>query len=263
MDIDKLIAAGLSEQQASAYALLIESGGITPPEAAKRLKLSRSNAYKLLDRLVEMNLASRQDIHKKLTYTPANPTAFTDLSAKQRAEAAAREEAVSGIMQELLAKYYAHTDKPDATVYTGRSDVALAYRKQLNLNEDVYFIHTPSDVPMMGFDIMHEIRTTPVRHGNHRYGILSAPKESPVNYPSYQRTNLKVTWVDKELYSTPVEWSATKSTLLIASYATAPQAVLIADPVIATAFIQLWQIMHSLLRPTKLHQAMEKKWRSA
>lgn len=255
MDIDKLIAAGLNEQQAKAYSLLIETGGVTPPDAAKRLNITRSNAYKLLDRLTEMGLAGRQEIRNKLTYSPTNPTAFTDLSARQRAEATAREEAIGNIIEELLSKYYAHTDKPDANVYIGRGDVALAYRKQLSLREDLYFIHTPTDVTKMGFDIMHEIRSVPALHGNNRYGILSAPKEGPVNYPSHKRTNLQITWTDQHLYSSPVEWSATKSTLLIASYATAPQAVFITDPVIAGAFIQLWKMMDSLLRTTKLHQA--------
>jgi DNA-binding MarR family transcriptional regulator len=258
MDIDKLIEAGLNDQQAKAYALLIEAGGITPPEAAKKLQLTRSNAYKTLDRLVEMRLAERKDIDKKLTYLPTSPTVFADLSAQQRAEVTAREEAVSNIMQELLSKYYAHSNKPDAEVFSGRSEVARAYYKQLASREDVYFVHTPADLPMMGFDVLHEIRTNPARHGNKRYGILTAPTEGPINYDSHKRTNLEITWADKNHYNSPVEWSATKSSLLLITYATDPQAILITDPVVAGAFIQLWKMMDALLKPTKLHQTMQK-----
>jgi DNA-binding MarR family transcriptional regulator len=260
MDIDKLTASGLSEQQAKTYSLLLNSGSITPPDAARLLNMTRSNAYKILDRLVEMGLAERKDIRKKLTYTPTNPSALVELSAKQRAEAVARENAVKNIMQELLGKYYSHTDKPDIATHTGQDETMIAYRKQLALQEDIYFIHTPVDVPLMGFDVMHEIRTAPARYGCKRYGILSAPPDNrPINYESHKRTNLEITWTTKKLYDAPVEWSATKSTLLIVSYAAIPQAIFISSPIIGSAFIQLWKMMDHLLKPTSLHQSAEQK----
>lgn len=258
MEIDSLVAVGLTPHQAAAYALLIELGQIKPAEAAKRLKLTRTNAYKVFDKLVELKLAEKHEQGKVFTYSAANPLALATLTAEFRAEAVAREEAVSGVMHELLAKYYAHSDKPEVRVYTGRKEVADAYRAQLNLREDIHFIHTRADVAMMGFDTMHELRVTPARHNKKRKGILAVRKDAngPVNYEQHERSNLDVTWANEADYNAPVEWSVTKSSLLIVLYATEPHAILVADPVVAGAFLQLWLLLSTLLRQQPTHKSL-------
>lgn len=258
MDIQSLTAIGLTHLQAEAYALLIELGAVKPADAAKRLKTTRTNAYKLLDKLVELKIAKKVEDGKTLAYSPANPLALANLTASYRAESVAREEAVNNVMHGLLEKYYEHSDKPNVEVHTGRQAVAEAYRKQLNLKEDVHFIHTKADVPMMGFDTMHEIRVTPARHGNQRKGILTSRENIKPNYETYKRSNLEVTWVEEEHYNAPVEWSVTKSSLLIVLYATEPHAILIVDKVVAAAFLQLWNLLDVLLKPRAVHQKLYK-----
>ncbi len=253
MDLNSLVAIGLTPLQAEAYALLIELGAVKPSEAARRLQTTRTNAYKVLDKLVEFKVATKVKQNKTLVYSPANPLALASLTARYRAEAVAREEAVNGIMRGLLDAYYQHTDKPQVETATGRQEVAAAYRKQLNLREDVYFIHTKADVPTMGFDTMHEIRVTPSYHGLKRAGILAAPDKGPVNYENHKRSNLAPTWVDAKGYNAPVEWSVTKSSLLIVLYATEPHAILIVDPIVAAAFLQLYKLLSSLLQSQPAH----------
>jgi predicted transcriptional regulator len=256
MDKQTLIAVGLSPIQAAAYALLIELGQVKPAVVAQRLKTTRTNAYKVLDKLVELKLVHKLEEGKTFTYAPANPIALTTLTAQYRAEAMAREEAVSKAMHDLLAKYYHHTKKPSVETFTGRQDVARAYRRQLTLREDIHFIHTSADVPMMGFDIMHEIRTTPARHGTQRHSIMTEPPKGPINYHSHKRSNMDVTWARKDQYNSPVEWSVTNSSLLIVSYATEPHAILITDKVIAAAFMQMWHLLSTLLRQQETHQRL-------
>ena len=259
MDIKSLIATGLTQQQAATYALLIELGEAKPPEVAKHLKTTRTNAYKLLDKLVELGLVSKIEASKKIAYRVDNPIALASLGARYREEAVTRENAINNIMHELLTTYHKHSDSPGVTQATGRQDVAATYRKQLNLREDIYFIHTPADVSMMGFDTMHEIRVTPSRHGNRRHGILTAEHDQKINYESHKRSNLEITWTNRDSYTAPVEWSVTKSSLLIIMHAAEPQAIFIVDPVIAGAFLQLWKLLSSLLAQQPFHQAIEKK----
>lgn len=260
MDLNSLTAVGLTAPQAEAYALLLETGELRPPEAAARLQITRTNAYKLLDKLVALRLAVKKEEGKKIAYLAANPLALASLTARYRAEAVAREEAASHIMQDLLAKYYSHSDKPEVSVFTGRKQVADAYRQQLNLREDIHFIHTKADVPMMSFDTMHDIRVTPARFGRRRQAIMSAPPTAAgpedINYKSHTRSNLDITWAESDAYNSPVEWSATKSSLLIVLYATEPHAILIADQVVAGAFLQLWQLLSALLRQQPTHHKL-------
>lgn len=256
MDLQSLITVGLTPLQAEAYALLIETGGIKPPDASRRLKATRTNTYKLLDKLVELGLAQKVEDTKKIIYVPNNPLALANLTAAYRAEAVAREEAASKVMQQLLAQYYTHSDRPDVKVVTGRKKVAEAYRQQLVLREDIYFIHSKADVPMMGFDVMHEIRTIPSRHDKQRNVIMAADGKSTINYEQHKRSNLSITWAEESAYTAPVEWSVTESSLLIVLYATEPHAILLADRVVAGAFLQLWKLLSNLLKQQDLHKQL-------
>ena len=258
MDKTKLIATGLSAQQAEAYALLIEKGQISPPIAAKTLNLTRTNAYKVFDKLVELGLANKSN-NKRSIYSLNNPMALATLVARHRANTVLREEAVNSVMGGLLAEFYKHNEQPSVEVVSGKQAIADTYRKQIGLKEDIYFIHTPLDVATMGFDTMHEIRTAPALNSNQRRGILTAPADDKVNWESHKRSNLEITWAPKKAYDSPVEWSVTKSSLLIILYANEPHAILIIDKVIASAFIQLWSLMSTLLKQLPTHQALSSK----
>lgn len=257
MDASALIATGLTPLQASAYALLIEKGEVKPPQLVKQLSITRSNAYKLLDKLVELGLAAKAEQGKTLVYRAANPIALATLTERFRAEATVREEAVSSVMQDLLATYHTHSDKPGVTVVTGRKAVAAAYRKQIELREDVNFIRTKADIPMMGFDTMHDIRTRPAHHGKQRAALMAHQAGGKINYKSHERSNLDVTWITNDDYDAPVEWSVTKSSLLIVLYATEPHAILIIDPVVAGAFLQLWKLLQVVLAERPTHQQLK------
>lgn len=239
----QLIATGLNAQQAAAYALLIEKGGITPPEAADELGLSRSNAYKVLDRLVELGLADRREDAKKLMYSPTNPTSLARLAAEQRNLATARENAVHEVINNLMSKYREHTDQPSVHVVTGRKAVADAYRIQIKQNAAIYFLRSPADIATMSFDTMHTIRTEPERFNIMRHGITPDLHTKPS-----RDSNLNRTWMRGEDYTAPVEWSVSGESLLIVIFGEEPHAITIENPTVADAFRQMWHLLNNCLR---------------
>jgi hypothetical protein len=255
MDSDKLMTAGLSRSQAEAYALLIEKGDIAPPNAALILGITRTNAYKLFDKLVELGLAKKSDT-KKSHYSLSNPLALASLVSGYRAEATAREEAVNTIMNSLLANYYKHTEQPVIEVVSGKHAVADAFRKQTAFNENIYFIRSLADIPLMGFDTMHEIRVAPSHHGLQRFGMMPDGNKGPVNYASHRRSNLEITWFRQEDYDAPVEWSVTASSLMIVLYGSEPHAITIANPFVAQAFLQVWHLLDSCLKAMPYYSSL-------
>ena len=248
MDYRQLIATGLNEQQAKAYALLIEKGKATPPHAAKYLKTSRSNTYKILDRLVDMGLAKREEVAKKFTYFPDNPMALSNLVAEQRNLASAREDAVKAVLKDLLAKYHTHTDQPSIKIVTGREQVAEAYRHQIVQLETIYFIRSRADIPVMGFETLHNLRVMPGRHGVKRFGITPDLSTGTTPTKGPDRSNMTRTWVRQEDYEAPVEWSVSGTTLLIVIFGAEPHAITITNPLIADAFRQIWHLLDTCLR---------------
>ncbi len=243
MQLNNLVAVGLSKSQAEAYILLIEFGEVKPGSAAKRLDVTRTNAYKIYDRLVEFGLASKTEENKIFVYRPTNPLSLATLAANHRAESVIREEAVSSVIHELLDKFYEHTDKPTVDIFTGRTEVANAYRKQIGLKEDICFIHTNADIPAMNFETMHELRVQPARNSNKRQAIMKRPPPGQENLASHQRSNLDITFREQDDYEAPVEWSVTDSSLLIILYANGPHAIFIQDKVVASAFKQIFNLL--------------------
>lgn len=248
MDTQELIATGLSELQARAYALLLEKGSITPPLAATSLKITRTNAYKILDKLVELGLARKDEQTKKVSYTPDNPLALTNLVAEQRNLASAREDAVKHVLKKLLAKYHTHTEQPSVQVVTGRENVAEAYRQQIQQLQPIYFIRSRADIPVIGFETLHEIRVMPSRHDVKRYAITPDLSTGTTSSEGDKRSKLTRTWVRQEDYNAPVEWSVSGSSLLIVLFGSEPHAITITNPLIAEAFSQIWHLLDTCLR---------------
>lgn len=249
MDIqEKLITAGLNESQASAYILLLDKARLSPPEAAKLLSITRSNAYKVFDKLVEIGLAKRIEDKNKFVYEPANPMGLTNLVAEQRNIASVREDAVKSVLNDLLAKYHTHTEQPSVEVVSGKDAVVAAYRQQILQLQPIYFIRSRADIPVMGFDTLHEVRVMPARHKIERFGITPDLSTGVTSSNGDERSNLTRTWVKQEDYDAPVEWSVSGSSLLIVLFGAEPHAMTITNPLIADAFKQLWVLLDACLQ---------------
>lgn len=245
---NNLIATGLNKTQAEAYLLLLTHGSAAPPLLSQKLKITRSNAYKVLDQLTDLGLVRREEVKKKFVYYPDNPLALTNLVAEQRNIATAREEAVKRVMNDLLATYHTHTEQPDVSVVTGHDAVVEAYHAQIRLLKPIYFLRSRADISSLGFDAMHEIRVKPARHGVQRYGITPDMSTGPISPKTDERSNLERTWVRHEDYNSPVEWSISGSTLLIVLFGAEPHAITITNPVIADSFLQIWKLLNSMLQ---------------
>lgn len=113
---------------------------------------------------------------------------------------------------------------------------------------DVYFLRSQSDISTLGFDIMHEIRITPARHGNSRFGITPDRAAGTKISQGDKRSALTLTWVKEEDYTAPVEWSVTNTSLLIVIFGAQPHAISIQDKIVAEAFLQVWKLLDQLLR---------------
>lgn len=248
MDSKQFVTAGLQPLQAEAYALLLEKGALFPPEAAKSLKTTRTNAYKILDRLVELGLAKRGKQGKKAAYMPDNPLGLVNMLAAERNAIVAREEVVKSMLEQLLERYYEKTEQPTTKVVTGREAVADAYKQQVALRQPVYFVRTKADIPSLGFDMLHEIRVLPSHYGQKRFGITPDNVTGPSNPEGDKRSNLTRTWMRQEDYTAPVEWSVSGSMLLIVLFGSEPHAITIINPVIADAFRQLWHLLSNTLQ---------------
>jgi sugar-specific transcriptional regulator TrmB len=245
---NSLIAAGLSEAQAQVYLYLLTSGTSSPPACAKGVGMTRTNAYKVLDTLEEMGLALKSEHRGKIIYSPANPSALTELVAEKRNQIIALEKNVKIAMNDLQRKYYKNAGLSDISIVEGTEAMVALYEAQATQSNAIYFIKSRADIPFFGFETLDRLRKLPAEHGALRFGITADVPEASRNPSIDARTNLTRTWMNRESYESPVEWTVAGDELLIHIFEGDGRSICIKDSTVASAFTEVWKLLDVSLR---------------
>jgi len=250
---------GLSGPQIAVYEYLLSNGPTPPPKIGSKLKLTRTNAYKVLGQLVELGLISRTEVNKKFIYRAEDPIALASLVANERVRLIALEKNIKEALIELRKDYQNTADESDVQTFQGAEAIKSLYLRQAKLQESIYFVKTRSDIPFLGFETMDQIRKLAIKFGGQRYGIVpDAPEASRV--PAIDRlVNLNKTWINSEDYTAPVEWTVCGDELMIISFSKKMSAIRIKNPLVADAFKQLWRVMDRGLRANPEYKKLPKK----
>lgn len=239
---------GLSNHQIKVYGYLLKHGPTPPPLLPEKLDLTRSNAYKVLDQLIEMGLVSRLELKKKLHYKAEDPIALMSLVAEQRNRAIALEKTVKEALKYLRADYQKSRADTEVQTYQGEVAIKMLYEHQAKLAKPIYFVKSRADVAGLGFESMDYIRRLPAKFHSLRYGITPDSTEAPINPAIDKASNLIRTWMASEDYTSPVEWTVSGDELMVVNFGDKPSAVRIKNPVVAESFRQLWQAFDKALR---------------
>lgn len=256
-----LTNAGLTESQATVYLFLIENGESSPPAVAQKLKLTRTNAYKVLDNLVGMGLVRKTEVNKKFVYSAEDPIALSGLVAAERNRIIALEHSVRDAMHQLRATYEKTQKDYDVRVFRGNPAVTSLYVQQAKQEQPIYFIKSRADIPTIGFETMDRLRRLPAKAGTQRYGITPDVVEANLNPAIDKSANLARTWVHADDYTSPVEWAVSGDELLIIDFEREASAVRIKNPAIAGAFKELWHLLDRSLRQTPEYKKLPKQAR--
>lgn len=246
---EQLQAIGLSELQARAYLYLLDySAGRKPTQVGEALGITRTNAYKLLDSLVEFDLVRKSEVRKTYTYFAENPIALTTFVANARNQALLLEKTVKDSLGSLQKRYHRHSKLAEISSESGKAAIVRTYTRQLHPGQPLYFIKSRADVAFMSHATMHAVRTKAAGKDITRHGITPDAPEAPIDPNSDVWTGLRRTWMPLEAYKSPVEWTLSGDELAIISFVDNGKVIRIKDATIAKAFRELWQIIDSNLR---------------
>ncbi|HUA12893.1 MAG TPA: helix-turn-helix domain-containing protein [Candidatus Sulfotelmatobacter sp.] len=237
-----LINAGLSEHQAKAYLYLLEHGPSAPKELTKKMDITRTNAYKVLESLEVLGLVYKEVSGKKLIYRPADPSALASLLAEKRNNIIALEQKVNEAMVGLRQKY-SKSGSAAITSFTGKQAMVDAYENQSQKGNPIYFIKSRADIPFMGYDTMSNIRIRQASNVVKRYGITPDSTEAKLS----TNLNLERTWIKESDYTSPVEWSTSDGELIIQVFDGEGYVISIDNSLIAESFRQIWNIANQAL----------------
>lgn len=245
----ELIELGLTPLQAQTYLFLLgRNQGAKPTLLAQKLNITRTNCYKVLDQLNELDLVRRRETDKTFTYYAEDPIALSSLAGRARAHANDLEKRVQSSVKILRNKYQQVHEPTNVESSNGRSAIIHAMNAQVKIQRPIYFVKSQADLSFMGFDTMRALRNAPKQFGTPRFGITPDTPESPADPAIDKRSNLTRTWIQAGKYRAPVEWSVSGDELAILIYEGNGKAIRIVDAVVADAFRQLWKLLDESVR---------------
>jgi sugar-specific transcriptional regulator TrmB len=242
MNEDLLISLGLNKTQAKAYLALIRYGSLTPPELAKHTGETRTNAYTVLDKLVELGLAKKDDSKKKLAYRVENPVALEKLVKEHRDEALQREKLVKDSMPALLNFFYTYSEQPGVKFYQGIDGIKQIYDDTLRTGQEIHLLRSPHDKDLMSDEYFRKYKNNRAKFGI-TTNTLSPDVPSATHDPEDDKKHkINRTWLPKDAYTAPVEIDIYGDKVALISFGEEAMGTIIESPQIAEAMKQLFRL---------------------
>ncbi len=241
MTEEHLQQLGLSLSQAKAYLLLVTEGKLTPAQLMNKTGESRTNAYMVLDKLVDLGLALKDEQNKKLVYRASSPIGLQKLAERQRERAYATERKIKDAMPALVKFYQEHRIQPGVRFLQGKAGLEEVYKDHLRVGGDAVVFRTSADHTYFGthMDAYMEQRA--------KQGIkteLISPHDPGTEQFHNENIHLnrEMTWVSKEAYTAPVEITAYANHVAITSFGEEAVAMIVESPQIAQAIKQIFAL---------------------
>jgi sugar-specific transcriptional regulator TrmB len=249
MTIRQLVRLGLTESLAAAYLTLLQNGQLRPPELAELNNETRTNAYSLLDKLVELKLARKVTTDKKTIYEAENPVAFEKFIERQREEMIERERVAKDTLPELMNIYQLNSEKPGIRFYQGKDGITEIYKEQVREGRPITYIRSRAEIDFLGFRFTHNIRILAPQAGIRRHAFTPDSPEVPINLEENDKKYLlKRTWYKPEDYTAPVEWSVFGNKVAAVSFGKEAIGMIIDSPQIAESLRQIFTLLDEGLK---------------
>ena len=243
MDTDTLTSIGLTAPQAKAYIALVQNGPSAPPAIAGMINETRSNTYKILDKLVGLGLARKEDHDKKLRYRIENPAALDALARQARDHALSQEKRVRDAMPSLLNFFYTYSEQPGVRFFQGKEGIRQIFEDMLRTRQDIYLLRSPADVRFFDEQFFERFRKKRAELGITTYALTPQVVSAIHNEEVDKLNKFKRTWLPSEDYTANVEWDVYGNKVAFISYGQEAIGMIIESPQIAESFRQIFNLL--------------------
>lgn len=258
MDVHILEDIGLTNTQASAYKALVESGPLTAPALAKLVGESRTNGYKVLDKLVEIDLATKQPHGGKFRYAATSPTALEQFIHAQAEQIRQKERQLNTELPHMLDYFFAHSEQPSIRYFQGVDGLKQIFKDMLQTGQDIYLLRSPADNDALGKEFFDEFKKKRSLLGIHTYILAVDIPSATHDVEEDFRNKMHRTWLNPEVYTGSVEWNIYDNKVALISYGQEIMGIIIESPQIAESFRQVFQlastsskVLTAAVRPTR------------
>lgn len=251
METTVLRKAGLTESQAKGYLALIENGSLTPIQLAQKTNETRTNAYAIADKLMQLGLATKNS-GKPATYTPAHPSHLEELAEKRRKALVRNEQIVKSNLSPLIDLFYSHTEQPGTRTLQGIEGIKEVYNDTLKSGSDIYLVRTTADTPDLGLEYLNNYRQKRANSGIHTFALAPDTEIGRHNASSGEDTRMLFhrTILPNNTYTAPVEIDIYGDKVALIAFGETQMATVITSPLIAEAMRQLLKLLAGQISAT-------------
>ena len=135
--LEKLMQFGLSDKEAKVYLALLELGPSSVTEIARRARVTRTNAYHLLNSLLSHGLVSSSESQSKVIFSAEKPERLFYMMKEQLHQAERNCKEAEELMPELKSIYHDPDQKLRVRYYEGVEGIITAYEDTLSARSEI------------------------------------------------------------------------------------------------------------------------------
>lgn len=245
MDPSMLTSLGLTGSQAKAYLVLVQLGSMKPTEMATKIKESRTNIYKILDRLTDLGLTVKDESGKTIRYRAENPVVLETLARQHRDKVLEQEKKIKMAMPNLLNFFYTYSEQPGVRFFQGKENIKGIFEDILRTHQTVYLIRSPADVSFYDKPFFDKFKKQRAKLGIKTLGLTPDHPNANRN-PEIDAAELFTrTWLPAGYYSGSAEWYVYGNKMAIVSYGEEAIGMIIESPIIAESFKQIFGLLQA------------------
>ncbi|MFA5993928.1 MAG: helix-turn-helix domain-containing protein [Parcubacteria group bacterium] len=140
---DNLSKLGLKDKETEIYLAILGMGRGTITDISKKSGIKRTSVYQHLEVLLKEGLLYQTAVKKRIFYAPENPKKILSFMEKKKRDIDLKRQSIEKIIPELENIYARSFNKPQVSIYEGKSGIWEVYGKMTDTWQDIYSIFSP------------------------------------------------------------------------------------------------------------------------
>ena len=145
MNIETLIKAGLTREEAEVYLNLLEHGAESASSISSHTSVKRTYVYQVVKNLITKGLVAELTEKKISKFVPNSPDVLLSLVEQKKSEANQAQILIENSLNELKTKYRAIESKPTIQSFEGLAGLKRVYKDILEQKSDILLLRSIYD----------------------------------------------------------------------------------------------------------------------